>query len=117
MSKRVLVLAANPKQDSFVSALADAYANSADKNNDVQLLKISDMDFKVDLSGGYDEESTMEDSLKSFQKSLEWCEHLVIFTPIWWGAIPAKFKGLIDRTFLPGFAFNMKKVNLSLKNY
>ncbi|MGH1540089.1 MAG: NAD(P)H-dependent oxidoreductase [Arenicella sp.] len=109
MSKRVLILAANPKKDSYVSALAEAYANSSEKNNDVQMLKISDMDFDLNLSGGYDEESSMEDSLKSFQASLEWCEHLVIFTPIWWGTIPAKLKGLIDRTFLPGFAFQYEK--------
>ncbi|MHA2937060.1 NAD(P)H-dependent oxidoreductase [Vibrio sp. RC27] len=109
MSKRVLVLDANPKQDSFISALAEAYAKSAEKNHDVQLLKISDMEFNMNLLGGYDEESSMEDSLKSFQTSLEWCEHLVIFTPIWWGTLPAKLKGLIDRTFLPDFAFQYEK--------
>ena len=105
MSKRVLVLAANPKKDSFVNYLAEAYAISAEKKHEVQLLTISDMEFQLDLSGGYAEEHSMEDVLKSFQASLEWCEHLVIFTPIWWGSLPAKLKGLIDRTFLPGFAF------------
>lgn len=109
MSKRVLVLAATPKKDSFVGALAEAYANSAEINNQVQLLKISEMDFNLDLSVGYDEEFPMEDSLQSFQNALEWCEHFVIFTPIWWGTIPAKSKGLIDRTFLPGFAFQYEQ--------
>ncbi|MCP4991017.1 MAG: flavodoxin family protein [Colwellia sp.] len=109
MSKRVLVLAANPKKDSFISSLAEAYANSAEKKHEVRLLKISDMEFNMDLSGGYEVESSMEDSLKSFQTSLEWCEHLVILTPLWWGSLPAKLKGLIDRTFLPGFAFQYEK--------
>jgi len=112
MSKRVLVLAANPKENSFISYLAEAYASSAEEKNEVQLLKISDMEFSLDLSGGYAEEGSMEDSLKSFQASLEWCEHLVIFTPIWWGSLPAKLKGLIDRTFLPGFAFQYEKGKL-----
>jgi putative NADPH-quinone reductase len=109
MSKRVLVLAANPKNNSFISYLAEAYASSAEEKNEVQLLKISDMEFSLDLSGGYAKEHSMEDSLKSFQASLEWCEHLVVFTPIWWGSFPAKLKGLIDRTFLPGFAFQYEK--------
>jgi NAD(P)H dehydrogenase (quinone) len=109
MSKRVLVLAANPKKDSFVSSLAETYARSAGKNHEVRLLKISDMEFNMDLSGGYEQSSPMEDSLKSFQTSLEWCEHLVILAPLWWGSLPAKLKGLIDRTFLPGFAFEYEK--------
>lgn len=112
MSKRVLVLSANPKKNSFTNCLAEAYANSANKKHDVQLLKISEMKFDLDLSGGYEQEHSMEDSLKSFQESLQWCEHLVIFTPIWWGSLPAKLKGLIDRTFLPGFAFQYEKGKL-----
>ncbi|NRB41894.1 MAG: NAD(P)H-dependent oxidoreductase, partial [Pseudomonadales bacterium] len=109
MSKRVLVLAANPKQDSFVNNLAKAYAQSAEKYHEVKLLEISEMDFDLDLSAGYSEESALEDSLKTFQAALQWCEHLVIVTPIWWGSLPAKLKGLIDRTFLPGFAFQYEK--------
>jgi len=112
MGKRVLVLAANPKGSSFVNYLAETYANAAEENNEVQLLKISEMEFSLDLSEGYAEEHFMEESLKSFQASLEWCEHLVIFTPIWWGSLPAKLKGLIDRTFLPGFAFQYEKGKL-----
>mgnify|MGYP000013953095 FL=1 len=116
MRKRVLVLAANPKKDSFISYLAEAYANSAKKKHDVQHLKLSDMEFNLDLSGGYSdghsEERAMEASLKSFQASLEWCDHLVIFTPVWWGSLPAKLKGLIDRSFLPGFAFQYEKGKL-----
>jgi len=86
MKKRVLVLAANPKKDSFINYLAEAYANSAEPNHQVRLLNLSEMEFNLDLSGGYEDEHFMEASLKSFQASLEWCEHLVIFTPIWWGA-------------------------------
>jgi len=112
MSKRVLVLAANPKKQGFINFLAEEYAKSAELNHEVKLLKISDMQFDMDLTEGYEEECIIEDSLKSFQAALEWCEHLVIFTPIWWGALPAKFKGLIDRTFLPGFAFQYKKGKL-----
>jgi NAD(P)H dehydrogenase (quinone) len=112
MSKRVLILAANPKKNSFTRHLAEEYARSAEEKNEVRLLRIADMDFSLDLSAGYEETHFMEDSLKSFQASLEWCEHLVIFTPIWWGALPAKFKGLIDRTFLPGFAFQYEKDKL-----
>jgi NAD(P)H dehydrogenase (quinone) len=109
MSKRVLILAANPKADSFTNYLAETYANTAKKTHKVQLIRLPDMAFNMDLSAGYAEQHALEESLQSFQASLEWCEHLVIFTPIWWGSVPAKLKGLIDRTFLPGFAFQYEK--------
>lgn len=38
MSKRVLVLAANPKKDGFINFLAEVYASSAEKKHEVQLL-------------------------------------------------------------------------------
>jgi len=70
MKKRVLILAANPKKDSFINYLAEIYASSAEKKHEVRLLRLSEMEFNLDLSGGYAEEHTMEESLKSFQASL-----------------------------------------------
>ncbi len=112
MKKRVLVLAPNPKKGSFTFNLAEAYARSAEKEHEVQLLDLSDMEFNLDLSGGYAMQHTMEESLKLFQDSLAWCDHFVVFTPVWWGSLPAKFKGLIDRTFLPDFAFKYENGSL-----
>ena len=105
MTKRVLILAGNPKEQSFSNHLADVYANAARKNFEVRLLKLSEMKFNPDLAVGYNDKQDLEESLEAFQKSLVWSDHVVIITPIWWGAIPAKLKGLIDRTFLPDFAF------------
>ncbi len=105
IKKRVLILAANPKKDSFTHHLAHAYTQAALQKHDVQLLDLCTMEFNLNLSMGYAENAELEASLTAFQKALEWCDHLVIFTPIWWGSLPAKLKGLIDRTFLPGFAF------------
>lgn len=112
MKKRILVLSANPRKDSFVHQLALTYSTAAQKNNEVKILELADMDFNADLSSGYEQEQTMEASLKAFQDALKWCDHLVICAPVWWGALPAKLKGLIDRTFLPGFAFQYEEGKL-----
>lgn len=113
MSKRILILSANPKQHSFTHHLAECYAQSAKTKHDVVLLTLSDMVFNPDLSEGYAKILPMETSLQTFQKALLWCEHFVIFTPVWWGALPAKCKGLLDRTLLPGFAFKYEKNQLA----
>lgn len=115
MSKRILILSANPKQDSLGQHLAQTYAKAAKQNHHVRLIKLSELDFNPDLSGGYASDSPMEPALVSFQDAITWCNHLVIVTPIWWGSLPAKLKGLIDRTFLPGFAFQYEKGKLRPK--
>ncbi|WP_070972150.1 NAD(P)H-dependent oxidoreductase [Vibrio sonorensis] len=103
--KRVLVVNANPKQDSFCKSIADNYAKSAALNHQVKQVHISEMDFQVSLDAGYDNLETLEPDLLHFQELVLWSEHVVIVSPVWWGTLPAKFKGLIDRVFLPDFAF------------
>lgn len=109
MSKRILVLSGNPKPDSFSDALANRYVESARQHHAVRIHKISSMDFDPNLNVGYASDQCLEPDLLAFQHSVQWADHLLITTPIWWGAVPAKLKGLFDRTFLPGFAFKYMK--------
>lgn len=102
---RTLVLNANPKSDSLCRAMAERYAATAALSHDVQLLHLGDLDFDPNLATGYEAAQPLEPDLKAFQAQLQWMEHFVIVTPVWWGGIPARFKGLLDRTLLPDFAF------------
>lgn len=43
---------------------------------------------------------------------VEWAEHIVLSAPMWWGAFPAKLKGLFDRAFLPGRSFDTRNTNM-----
>jgi len=109
MTKRILVLSGSPKSSSFSEQLAESYATAASEHHEVRVLKISEMQFNPDLSAGYHQSQALEEDLIVFQTAIEWAEHLVITTPIWWGTLPAKFKGVFDRAFLPGFAFSYEK--------
>lgn len=91
----VRVINGNLKSKSFCHELADSFIASSEQNNDVRVISLSDLRFEPDLI--------------DFQQSLLWSEHVVFILPVWWGGMPAKFKGLIDRTFLPGFAFKFKE--------
>lgn len=103
--KRTLVINANPKPESLCRAMAERYATKASANREVQVLHIGELDFEPNLVQGYDSEQALEPDLQRFQSLIRWADHLVIVTPVWWGGIPAQFKGLLDRTLLPGFAF------------
>lgn len=109
MIKKVLIVAGSPQEGSFSSFLAETYAKSAKEKFETRLHSISQMSFDENLASGYTDEQTLEPDLEAFQHSLLWAEHVVIVTPIWWGSLPAKLKGLIDRTLLPDFAFKYIK--------
>lgn len=109
MKKNILIINANPKTDSLCKSLAETYAQTAEKKHSVKVLHIHDLDFAIDLREGYDEILPLEEDLELFQQSVNWSQHIVIVSPVWWGSMPAKFKGLIDRTFLSGFAFKYEK--------
>ncbi|MBL4907753.1 MAG: NAD(P)H-dependent oxidoreductase [Sneathiella sp.] len=105
MKKRILLVNGNPKERSFTGALANTYKVAAEENYEIRYHQLAKMDFDPNLMTGYDTETELEEDLRDLQDSILWSDHIVIFTPVWWGSVPAKLKGMFDRTFLPGFAF------------
>ena len=109
MGKRILILNGNPKPDSLCAGLAAAYGAAAATNHQVRPVALAQLGFESDLNAGYDRDQPLEPDLQTFQQNLLWAQHLVLVAPVWWGGVPARLKGLIDRTFLPGFAFRYEK--------
>lgn len=109
--KNILLLNGNPKDVSFAKQLSDTYEDEASKKYQVSRFNLSEMRFNPSLENGYDEIQSLEPSLIEFQKFVLLADHIVIVAPIWWGGLPAKLKGLFDRTFLPGFAFKFEDDN------
>ena len=107
MAKKILVLDGHPARESFCGALATQYAAAAtQKGHDVRVVRLADLSFDPDLgTSSFSKIKPLEDDLEAFWESLQWCDHFVIAHPLWWGGLPAKLKGLIDRVLLPGKAF------------
>jgi putative NADPH-quinone reductase len=72
-------------------------------------LNVRDLKFDPNLKWGYARKQALEPDLKTAQELVLWCDHLVLFTPVWWFSIPALLKGFFDRVFLPDFAFQIDK--------
>jgi putative NADPH-quinone reductase len=105
-NSRVLVLDGHPDGTSLCSALAAAAAGSARaRGAEVRLLHLSAMQFDPNLAHGYKTSMEHEPDLQVFLDAVRWCDTFILVHPLWWGAAPAKLKGLIDRVFLPGIAF------------
>jgi NAD(P)H dehydrogenase (quinone) len=105
-SARVLVLDGHPDGTSLCSALAAAAAETAKaRGAEVRLLQLSVMAFDPNLAQGYNSRMVHEPDIVAFLDAIRWCDTFMLVHPLWWGAAPAKLKGLIDRAFLPGIAF------------
>ena len=108
--KRIIVLNGHPGASSLSRHFAETYATAATAAGaTVKAHHISEMRFDPDFGQGtYSKFKPLEPQLETFLSDLEWAEHLVLTTPMWWGGLPAKLKGLFDRALIPGRTFDTK---------
>ncbi len=103
---RVLVILGHPRSGSLNGAIASAYADGArEAGCEVVEVQIGSLRFDPDVLATSPAEQPLEPDLAEARALIEWAEHLVFVYPNWWGTMPARMKGFLDRVLLPGFAF------------
>jgi NAD(P)H dehydrogenase (quinone) len=113
---RILILNGHPAETSLSKELSLTYSRAAKGNgNEVRLSHLNDLQFDIDYGfSGYGQTKPLEPDLEVFMRNLDWCEHFVLTTPMWWGGLPAKLKGLFDRALLPGTAFDPRNTKMGV---
>lgn len=105
MARRIFIWVGHPRESSLSHGLADAYERGArSQGAEIRRMNLHDMAFDPDLTEGYHQRKTLEPCLEDWREAITWATHLCWTYPQWWGGMPAKMKGVIDRAFLPGFA-------------
>ena len=111
--KRILIINGHPDKESFCFGLGECYKKGAESvGAECKLVNLIDLNFNPILMHGYRERTELEPDLLKIQQDILDADHLVFVYPTWWGTYPALLKGLIDRVFLPHFAFKYRDDSL-----
>ncbi len=108
MTKRVLLIQGHPDTGHrhLGHALADAYAEGAiGAGHELKRIDVASLDFPLLRSAEDWEHGALPPTLADAQAAIGWCEHMVLFFPLWLGDMPAMLKGFLEQIARPGFAF------------
>lgn len=117
-SKKIVIICGHPDTDSLTGVLLDAYQKAAEEaGHEIQLYNLGELNFDPILHKGYKEIQQLEPDLVHIQDAIRECDHLMIAYPNWWCSMPAILKGMFDRIWLPGFAFNFNHETKKIEKY
>ncbi len=98
----ILIITANPREDSLTNFLAKTYSDIKAKDNSVEIIDLYKTDYKQSF---FDESREFTEAQKYFHEKIKNTDEFVFFYPFWWGGHPAILKNWIDNNFSHGVAF------------
>lgn len=105
-----LVLLGHADATSFNAALAEAYAAAfRAAGGTATLVRLADLAFDPVLRHGHHEAQPLEPDLVALRDAFEAADHVAWFFPTYWASPPAIVRAVVDRLFLPGWAFRYEK--------
>lgn len=103
---RALVLLGHADPQSFNAALAEAYTSAfRAAGGEASLVTLSELAFDPVLRHGHRTPQALEPDLRALQAAFEAARHVAWFFPTYWASPPAVVRAVVDRLFLPGWAF------------
>ena len=114
----MLVIMGHPMDDSYCASVADKYTEGLESvGHETRRYDLGNLQFNPILEKAYKEDQELESGIQEIQQAIKWADHITFVYPMWWASPPAIVKGLIERTLLPGYAFEFTKRTLKWEKY
>lgn len=108
--KKILLINAHPKKDSFCTALADKYITGAkEAKHEIRILNLRELKLEEYIKFTHETPIKLSPDLIECQNSISWANHLVFVYPLWWATAPALLKLFLEVVLQSGFAFQYQK--------
>lgn len=109
-----LVILAQPKKQSFNSAIATEIVRSLVQQGyePVNLIDLyADAFNPVMPQEELPRKFSFDETTLRYQELIQLADHVVFVYPDWWGGPPAIMKGFLDRVFRPGIAYGFREAD------
>ena len=94
----------DPAGGHYGHSLAEAYATAAvGAGYEVKVIDVARLEFPLLRTKADFDHGEPPAAIREAQATINRAEHLVIFFPLWLGAMPALLKGFWEQVFRPGF--------------
>ncbi|EWH02239.1 NAD(P)H-dependent oxidoreductase [Halomonas sp. BC04] len=108
MTTRILILQGHPDAGGahLCHSLAEHYRAGAESHgHEVRVVDIGMLEFPLLRSQKAWKGDPLPAGLQEAQNAIAWCQHLVLFFPLWLADMPALVKAFLEQVMRPGFAF------------
>ncbi len=121
---RALVVHAHPSPTSFNHHLAHVTVEALSARHDTELIDLYRIGFQPEMTleehGRYHSGAPIVDPMVATHVESVLAAHTLAFVfPTWWSGLPAMLKGWLDKTMVPGVAFEFdehRRVRPALRN-
>lgn len=105
-SPHATLLLGHAAPDSLNAALAASYARGfVSSGGTIETIDLTTLRFDPVLRAGFSGAQALEPDLLRVREAIERANHVVWVFPTYWASAPAVVRAVIDRAFLPGWAF------------
>ena len=107
---RALVVHAHPSRRSFNHHLAQVTVEALSVDHEIELIDLYRLGFQPEMSQEehqryHSDEPVVDPMVASHAESVLSAETLAFVFPTWWSGLPAMLKGWLEKTMVPGVAF------------